>query len=98
MKGVRHGKRDLTHKAIVAELRCLGASVFDLGDVGNGCPDLLVGLAGRSHLVECKTGKGKLRESQKDFQAAWTGGPVAVIRSPSEAALWLLEQRRKAAA
>lgn len=92
-----HGKRDSTHKAIVAQLRCFGASVFDAGDVGCGFPDLVVGFAGKTYLIECKDAKGKLTEDQESFVASWKGSEVTILRSASDAALWVLEQRRKGA-
>ena len=36
-------KRDANHAQIVKRFRDIGASVLDLGAVGKGCPDILVG-------------------------------------------------------
>lgn len=38
------GRRDANHKAIVDAFRRVGCSVLDLSNVGNGCPDILVGV------------------------------------------------------
>ena len=46
--------RDLNHATIVRLLQQAGASVVDLSGVGGGCPDLLVGYAGNTALVEIK--------------------------------------------
>jgi hypothetical protein len=81
----RAGKVDLTQRAIVKALRDIGASVQLLSAVGGGCPDLAVGWHGRTYLLECKTGKEGLRtEAQKSWHAKWSGH-VAIVRTPEEA-------------
>lgn len=73
-------RTDGNQKEIVAAFRKCGAFVFDLHTVGKGCPDLLVAYAGRWHLVEVKTEKGKLRESQIDF-GKQVSAPIWVLRA-----------------
>lgn len=51
--------------------------------MGNGCPDLLVGLGRRLVLLEVKTAKGKLTPDQELFDAV--GWPVRVVRTVDEA-------------
>jgi hypothetical protein len=58
--------------------------VFDLSAVGRGCPDLMVGVRGRTLLMEIKTDKGELTTDQKIFHRIWDGH-VAVVRSLEEA-------------
>jgi len=81
---MNHGKRDGNQAEIVEALRKVGASVLDLADVGRGCPDLLVGYAGREWLVEVKTPNGELTPDQKAFIQVWHGA-VHVIRNVDEA-------------
>lgn len=85
----RAAKVDASQAAIVAALRDAGASVQSLAAVGDGCPDLLVGHAGRTVLLEVKEPhvKGKLRPSQVDWHLAWMpyGGPLFVVETPEQA-------------
>ena len=68
------GRRDENHKAIVEGLRQYGATVQDLGDVGGGCPDILVGWRGRNYLIEIKRdSKAKLNKTQENWHAGWKG-------------------------
>lgn len=87
---------DANQVAVVAALRAAGASVLHLHAVGSGCPDLLVGIAGRDCLVEVKDGKKipskqKLNELQVKFHRSWRGRPVAVITSSEEAVTFVRE-------
>jgi hypothetical protein len=74
-------KRDESEPEIVAALREAGCFVQLLD---RPC-DLLVGFRGRTHLVECKTGKGKVTDDQRAFRDAWRGSPVETVRTPDEA-------------
>lgn len=49
-------KRDANHGEIVRNLRAVGCSVQDLANVGDGCPDLLVGFMGKNFVFEVKDG------------------------------------------
>lgn len=85
----RHGaKRDDTEREIVSTLEQCGFSVFRMDQP----VDLLVGFRGRCWLVECKSstkGYGKdLNKNQKDFDAAWRGPRVVILRSAQEAMGW----------
>lgn len=79
------GRRDATHAEIRDALRALGWSVYDSGGVGGSFPDLVVGAAGFTFLVECKSGAGKLSAGQNQFIEHWRGGPVVVARSAPDA-------------
>ena len=78
------GRTDANHAEIVRALRRCGCSVLSLASVGNGCPDLLVGLGGRNVLLEVKTGKRELDGEQVAFHAAWNG-PIRTVRTAEEA-------------
>ena len=84
----RRGRRDANHQAIVDGFRRVGCSVLDLGNVGDGCPDLLVGVpSGRmlgegdrwstsiNLLVEIKDGTRKPSEQRlTEAEAAFIDG------------------------
>ncbi len=82
------GRRDENHALIVAGLRQYGATVLDLGDVGRGAPDLLVGWRGRNFLIEIKRDSwAKLGKRQVEWHGAWKGSvykchtlPMAIAR------------------
>ncbi len=80
---------DSNQAEIVEALRKVGCSVQDLHEVGHGCPDLLVGLFFRglwheNILMEVKSAKGKLNETEAAWHAGWRG-QVAVVHSAEEA-------------
>jgi Holliday junction resolvase len=81
----RAAKVDSTQAAIVKALRGYGCSVTSLAPVGNGCPDLLVGIHKRTGLIECKTDEASrtktqgLRDKQIKWWQEWKGGPVAIV-------------------
>lgn len=82
---MKHGKRDNAHTDIVHALRSAGCSVVDLGDVGNGCPDLLVGCRGLERLMEVKSPGETLNWQQSQFHASWRGRGIAIVRDVKEA-------------
>src|SRR4029077_3398727 len=79
----KRGRRDGNHVKIVRELRQAGYSVLDLGSVGGGCPDILVGKNGKNWLCEIKDGSlppsaKKLTEAERDFFYLWKGHACVV--------------------
>ena len=73
----RASRVDENHGTIVSEFRRLGASVIDLSRVGEGCPDICVGIAKVTALVEIKRdAKAKFTLPQLDFMTYWNGQPV----------------------
>ncbi len=85
----RAAKIDSNQKEIVKVMRQMGASVLHLHGVGKGCPDALVGRAGKNLLVEIKDGslapsKQRLTPDEQRFHDTWAG-QVAVITSVKEA-------------
>lgn len=94
----RAAKIDANQPEIVAALRKAGATVYSLAAVGKGIPDLLVGFAGRTALVEVKDGSRhpsdrRLTPDQQQWHQTWTGGTLAVVPD-IEAALRVLEVMR----
>jgi hypothetical protein len=77
-------KRDQNHAAIVAALKAVGVRVFDLSGVGGGCPDIACLKANKRDVVllEIKTEKGALKQTQVDAHQDW---PVVVVRTVDEA-------------
>ena len=85
----RRPRLDSTQRPIVEALQAAGCSVLSLAPLGGGVPDLLVGLAGRMLLLECKT-KGERHRETRERQAAWATmwqGPHPVIVHSAEEAL-----------
>lgn len=85
----RRAKTDANQTAIVAALRGIGCSVVSLAPIGNGCPDLLVGIFGRNLLLEVKDGDKppsarKLTPMEREFAETWKG-QKAVVTSAEEA-------------
>lgn len=98
----RAAKVDANHKQVVEMFRRHGCSVQSLAAVGAGVPDLLVGEAGVTHLVEVKDGskppsQRKLTPAQVAFRQAWKGEPPVTVESTADAVLlvhrWALAPR-----
>lgn len=82
----RAAKVDVNQSEIVDALRKVGCTVQSLAAIGKGCPDLLVGVAGVTLLIEVKDGKKPpsaraLTPDQLGWHGAWVGGPLAVVDS-----------------
>ncbi|QKV17838.1 hypothetical protein [Oricola thermophila] len=80
-------KRDISEPEIVRALEQIGMTVWRMDQP----VDLLVGWREKTHLVECKTGKGKLNKNQLEFTNIWRGSPVVVLRDAQEAIDWAIE-------
>jgi hypothetical protein len=78
-------KRDASEPAVVDALEQCGWSVLRIS-VTNG-PDLVVSRAGRTAVVEVKTGKAKLKAGQTAWRDRWAGA-VAVLRSVDDVIAW----------
>jgi Holliday junction resolvase len=87
-------KRDAIHGAVVDCFRKCGLSVYDAAHAGRDFPDLVVGHAGRTYLVELKTGNAPMTPGQEEFARTWRGSPVVILRSVTEATDWACEIRR----
>jgi hypothetical protein len=97
---LKYGKPDANQKGIVDDLRKLGfVTVQDLKSVGEGCPDLLIGIGGKNYLAEVKDGslppsKQKLRDTQIKWHRNWRGS-VHVLTSREQAVDWAMSMRGK---
>lgn len=80
----KYGRRDASHAARKADFEALGCSVHDTADVGDGFPDLVVGVSGRNVLVEVKEDDGTLTPDQVAFHRDWRGAPPVVVRSQDD--------------
>jgi len=90
-----YARIDTNHKEIVKALRELGATVVSLAAMKHGCPDLLVGYAGETLLMEIKRdAKAKFTPDQLDFLGKWRGGAISRVDSV-EAAIRALGITRK---
>jgi Holliday junction resolvase len=77
-----YARIDSNHKEIVAALREVGATVVSLAAMKHGCPDLLVGYAGETLLMEIKKdAKAKFTLDQLDFIGKWKGGAISRVDS-----------------
>jgi hypothetical protein len=76
--------------------RDLGCSVEDLGAVGGGIPDLLVGCAGVTDIAEVKMPGEPLRASQETFNARWRGSRPWKVESVDEVEAHVMDMRRRA--
>lgn len=79
-----YGRVDANQCAIVKAMRKQGAFVQMLSEVGHGVPDLLVGYAGKTALVEVKDGSKPpsaqaLTGDQLAWHGAWRGGTLAIV-------------------
>lgn len=80
----RAAKIDANQGDIVQAFRALGCSVAITSAVGDGFPDLVVGINGLNVLVEIKDGarppsERKLTPAQVVFHDGWRGQVVVVI-------------------
>jgi len=87
----RNSSKDKNHNEVVKSLRAAGFAVHETHMVGNGFPDLVVGIPspdgspGVNLLLEIKSKtKWSLSEKQLQFFAEWPG-MIAVVASPAEA-------------
>ena len=81
----RRGKTDLNQPQIVKDLRCIGATVQSLANIGEGCPDLLIGFRGMNYLIELKNenmppSKQRITSDEKKWHENWRG-QVAVANN-----------------
>lgn len=83
-------RTDANQADIVKALRDAGCTVTSLHAVGQGVPDLLVGVRGQNLLLECKVLVGKrkpravLTEAQEIWWNAWRG-QAAIVTCPEDA-------------
>ncbi len=90
-------KRDRNHAEIAQAFEGLGCSVFDASAVGDGFPDLVVGVMRLNLLVEVKDAKGDITEDQVKFMADWRGS-VVIVRNVDDVVQVVNEARAMAVA
>jgi Holliday junction resolvase len=77
-----YARIDSNHKEIVAALRQAGATVVSMASLKHGTPDILVGYAGETILMEIKRdAKAKFTSDQLDFLGKWKGGAISRVDS-----------------
>jgi len=77
-----YARIDTNHKEIVKALRDAGATVVSLAAMKHGCPDLLVGYANETMLMEIKRdSKSRFTPDQLDFMSKWKGGSISRVDS-----------------
>ena len=86
-------KTDANHTAVVQTLRSEGCTVVSTAAMAKGFPDLVVGIAGQTHLIEIKDGSKvpsaqSLTSDQLIFIKHWKGSPVVIIRDCEIARTW----------
>ena len=74
-------RRDQNHAEISDAYRELHCDVFDTSQVGNGFPDLGIGLSGRLYGREIKVVGEGLSDEQEAALSVWRGPKVKVIRT-----------------
>lgn len=94
----RAAKIDANQPSIVKALRKAGASVEPLHMVGNGFPDVIIGIDGLNLLVEIKDGSKapsarKLTKDEEKWHAEWKG-QVTVLESEEQAIEFVNRLRR----
>lgn len=82
-------RRDANHSTLCDAFRTMGCSVFETDRVGEGFPDVVVGVAGKNALVELKNpktyyGKQGLNTAQSKFAEAWRGGQMFVVATEDD--------------
>lgn len=80
------GRTDGNQQKIVKELRQYGCSVQPLSNVGDGCPDVLVGFRGVNYLFEVKDPTQKpsarrLTPDEKKWHSSWSGQSFVIETS-----------------
>lgn len=89
-------RTDANQREIVSALRRLGYSVVDTSRIGSGFPDLVVGKAGKTWLIEIKSSKkAGYTPDQMIFGLKWSGSKIKRINSLEEAIDWAKECAKK---
>lgn len=88
--------RDANQSAVMQRYRDFGCSAEDLGAVGGGIPDLLIGCAGITDLAEVKMPGEELRPSQRTFNDRWRGSRAWKVESLDDVEAHVMNMRRRA--
>lgn len=95
------GSKDTNHDTLADAFRTMGCTVTDLHDTGvPGWPDLAVGCAGRTYLVEVKNldtryGRAGLTREQSAFARDWRGDEVVTATTSDDVIAMVNRWRRR---
>ena len=89
---------DENQAEVVEAFRKAGASVLHLHQVGQGCPDVLVGVGNIDQQVEIKDGRKppsqrRLTTAEAKHHRGWRGRPVAIVECPEDAVALVARMR-----
>ena len=97
----RRAHRLDANQDVIVDALCAApdVSVCSLAGVAAGCPDLLVGIGGVTHLVEVKDGAKppshrRFTPDQRRWIARWHGAPVWILTDAQMAREWVQRVRR----
>lgn len=93
----RAARVDKNQALIVERFRAWGCSVTPLHAVGQGVPDLCIGVAGVNLLVEVKSKSGRLTPAQIDYHRDWRG-QICIVRTVEEVDALVQDVRAEQAA
>ena len=74
----RRHRKDANHDEIAEAFTKCGWCVFSTSQLGCGFPDLVISKAGRTMVIEVKSGDKALRASQERFLRVWPGESATV--------------------
>ena len=101
----RRAPRLDANQDVIVDALCAApdVSVCSLAGVAAGCPDLLVGIRGVTHLVEVKDGakppsRRTFTPEQRRWIDRWQGSKVVVLTDDSAARAWVRRQETGAQA
>ena len=82
-------RTDSNQREVVQAFRELGATVRSIHTVGDGVPDLIVGVHGQTILVEVKDGakpasKRRLTPAEQKFHDEWRGGELLIVETVAD--------------
>jgi hypothetical protein len=98
-RGIQRCRLDGNHVAIMDALRKAGMKPLSLANVGNGCPDLIIGFRGINLLFEVKDGSlvpsaRALTADEDVFHRTWPG-QVAIVESPEQAVAAVIDEAKR---
>lgn len=79
-----HCRVDENQQGLIDFARMAGATVLITAAIGDGAPDIIVGVAGVDQQVEIKSAKGKLTPDQETFHSRWRGRKPVVWRCAAD--------------
>lgn len=86
--------RDANQPDLVADYEAPGCTVVDLGSIGGGVSDLLIGCAGITDLAEVKMPGEDLRKNQVEFNGRWRGSKPWKVDKREDVIAHVADRRR----